>query len=168
MALVSPYSYEYLYYIYLKKNIYRIINELRNRKKMEGWRSVIRMDCSTYCVVFYTKWEEIEPCSIQYLAESHSTLVESTGVAAPLNGEPGYTGMGVSVRTVQRAINDLEKANLLDKKPTSKSDNRYGGRNIYDLTKLVDYLDIIGPSVSEQVRKPRHKKPIYTVRKKAD
>ncbi|MGS6316585.1 helix-turn-helix domain-containing protein [Enterobacter hormaechei] len=34
--------------------------------------------------------------------------------------------MGVSVRTVQRAINDLEKANLLDKKPTSKSDNRYG------------------------------------------
>lgn len=74
--------------------------------------------------------------------------------------------MGVSVRTVQRAINDLEKANLLDKKPTSKSDNRYGGRNIYDLTKLVDYLDIIGPSVSEQVRKPRHKKPIYTVRKK--
>lgn len=76
--------------------------------------------------------------------------------------------MGVSVRTVQRAINDLEKANLLDKKPTSKSDNRYGGRNIYDLTKLVDYLDIIGPSVSEQVRKPRHKKPIYTVRKKAD
>ncbi|MCY0250063.1 helix-turn-helix domain-containing protein, partial [Klebsiella pneumoniae] len=49
--------------------------------------------------------------------------------------------MGVSVRTVQRAINDLEKANLLDKKPTSKSDSRYGGRNIYDLTKLVDYLD---------------------------
>ncbi|MGF7841565.1 helix-turn-helix domain-containing protein, partial [Citrobacter rodentium] len=49
--------------------------------------------------------------------------------------------MGVSVRTVQRAINDLEKANLLDKKPTSKSDRRYGGRNIYDLTKLVDYLD---------------------------
>nr|MDQ6121471.1 helix-turn-helix domain-containing protein [Klebsiella pneumoniae subsp. pneumoniae] len=42
--------------------------------------------------------------------------------------------MGVSVRTVQRAINDLEKANLLDKKPTSKSDRRYGGRNIYDLT----------------------------------
>jgi hypothetical protein len=36
MALVSPYSYEYLYYIYLKKNIYRIINELRNRKKVEG------------------------------------------------------------------------------------------------------------------------------------
>ena len=73
--------------------------------------------------------------------------------------------MGVSVRTVQRAINDLEKANLLDKKPTSKSDRRYGGRNIYDLTKLVDYLDTMGPSVAEQVKKPRHKKPVYTVRK---
>ncbi|MCV5597883.1 helix-turn-helix domain-containing protein, partial [Escherichia coli] len=67
--------------------------------------------------------------------------------------------MGVSVRTVQRAINDLEKANLLDKKPTSKSDRRYVGRNIYDLTKLVDYLDTMGPSVAEQVKKPRHKKP---------
>ncbi|MGK3655832.1 hypothetical protein ACSLOL_28790, partial [Escherichia coli] len=42
--------------------------------------------------------------------------------------------------------------------PTSKSDRRYGGRNIYDLTKLVDYLDTMGPSVAEQVKKPRHKK----------
>ncbi|MGT9240516.1 glycine zipper 2TM domain-containing protein, partial [Escherichia coli] len=40
-----------------------------------------------------------------------------------------------------------------------------GGRNIYDLTKLVDYLDTMGPSVAEQVKKPRHKKPVYTVRK---
>lgn len=76
--------------------------------------------------------------------------------------------MGVSVRTVQRAIADLEKANLLDKKPTSRNDKTYGGRNIYDLTKLVHYLDTMGPSVAEQVKKPRQKKPIYThtVRKK--
>ncbi|PAO94455.1 helix-turn-helix domain-containing protein, partial [Salmonella enterica subsp. enterica serovar Schwarzengrund] len=63
----------------------------------------------------------------------------------------------------QRAINDLEKANLLDKKPTSKSDRRYGGRNIYDQTKLVDYLDTMGPSVAVLVMNPRQILPVFTV-----
>ncbi|MGL5672039.1 MAG: helix-turn-helix domain-containing protein [Plesiomonas shigelloides] len=65
--------------------------------------------------------------------------------------------MGVSVRSVQRAINDLEKANLLDKKPTKKSDKKYGGRNIYDLTKLVNYLDIMGPSIAALVKNKSYK-----------
>lgn len=69
--------------------------------------------------------------------------------------------MGVSVRSVQRSINELEKANLLDKKPTAKNDKKYGGRNIYDLTKLVDYLDTMGPSVATQVRSNKKKSIKY-------
>lgn len=68
--------------------------------------------------------------------------------------------MGVSVRTVQRAINDLEKANLLDKKPTSRTSKKYGGRNIYDLGKLVDYLDTMGPSVALRVREKERKRVV--------
>jgi predicted transcriptional regulator len=68
--------------------------------------------------------------------------------------------MGVSVRTVQRAINDLEKANLLDKKPTSRSNKDYGGRNIYDLSKLINYLNIMGPSVALRVKERKKQSPI--------
>lgn len=59
--------------------------------------------------------------------------------------------MGVSVRTVQRAINDLEKANLLDKKPSSMKDKNLRGRNIYDLSKLVMYLNSVGPSTAAMI-----------------
>lgn len=72
--------------------------------------------------------------------------------------------MGVSVRTVQRAINDLEKANLLDKKPTLRTNREYGGRNIYDLSKLVNYLNIMGPSVAVRVKDAKKKKQPTVVR----
>jgi DNA-binding transcriptional regulator YhcF (GntR family) len=61
--------------------------------------------------------------------------------------------IGVTTRTIQRALNELEKAQLIDKKPTLKSNPKYKGRNIYDLTKLVEYLTIKGPSISQQIRK---------------
>lgn len=61
--------------------------------------------------------------------------------------------MGVTVRTVQRALNELEKAQLIEKKPTLKSNPKYKGRNIYDLSKLVEYLTTKGPSISQQIKK---------------
>ncbi|MEQ5150162.1 helix-turn-helix domain-containing protein [Providencia stuartii] len=70
--------------------------------------------------------------------------------------------MGLSTRTIQRALNELEKANLIDRKPTQKNNKKYRGRNIYDLTKLIDYLNVIGPSVADRVREPKiHNNVIY-------
>lgn len=60
--------------------------------------------------------------------------------------------MSVSVRTVQRAIYELEHMGLLTKIRTSKDHPKYKGRNIYDMTNLVESLNELTPDLKEKLK----------------
>lgn len=59
--------------------------------------------------------------------------------------------IGVSVRTVQRALYELEENGLLTKKTTNREHPIYRGRNIYDLTPLIKTLQKLTPGVKDEV-----------------
>lgn len=59
--------------------------------------------------------------------------------------------IGVSVRTVQRGLFELEDRGVIMKIKTSRDHPKYKGRNIYDLTKLVDTLNERTPNLKESV-----------------
>lgn len=59
--------------------------------------------------------------------------------------------MSVSVRTVQRGIGELEQKGLLTRIKTSKDNPKYRGRNIYDLSKLVDALNHLTPDMKDKL-----------------
>ena len=61
--------------------------------------------------------------------------------------------MGVSVRTVQRSIYELEELGLLTKRTTRKENPIYKGRNIYDLSPLIKVLQELTPDVKSAVMK---------------
>ena len=57
----------------------------------------------------------------------------------------------VSVRTVQRGLFELEDRGLMIKTKTSRDHPKYKGRNIYDLSKLVDALNDLTPKLKENI-----------------
>jgi len=57
--------------------------------------------------------------------------------------------MGVSKRTVQRAINELIAAGLLARAKTQLN-SKYYGRNVYDLNPLVQRLQEISQELSQK------------------
>lgn len=59
--------------------------------------------------------------------------------------------MSVSVRTVQRGLNELENMGLLTKIKTNRDHPKFRGRNIYDLSKLVDSLNELTPDLKEKL-----------------
>lgn len=59
--------------------------------------------------------------------------------------------MSVSVRTVQRGLYELESKGLLTKIKTSKEHPKYRGRNIYDLSQLVESLNDLTPDLKEKL-----------------
>ena len=61
--------------------------------------------------------------------------------------------MNVSVRTIQRGLNELESAKLIERRKTSKDHPKYQGRNIYDLTMLVELLNKVTPEIKEKIKK---------------
>ena len=61
--------------------------------------------------------------------------------------------IGVSTRTVQRIIKNLEKKNLIIRQRTNREDKIYKGRNIYNLEPLIDTLKILSPRIKNQLKK---------------
>lgn len=61
--------------------------------------------------------------------------------------------MGVSVRTVQRALYELEEHQIISKQTTRKEHPVYRGRNIYDLSPLVRLLQELTPDLKQDVQR---------------
>lgn len=57
--------------------------------------------------------------------------------------------MGTSKRTVQRAIRELENLRLIEVKRTEITHPIFKGRNIYDLSPLVEVLIKLTPSLQQ-------------------
>jgi predicted transcriptional regulator len=55
--------------------------------------------------------------------------------------------MGVSSRTVQRTLLDLEEKKLIIRQRTSRENKVYRGRNIYNLEPLIETLKILSPRI---------------------
>lgn len=66
--------------------------------------------------------------------------------------------MGVSVRTVQRSLKELEVYGLLKIIKTSRTNPKYKGRNIYDLSKLQKTLNILTPDIDEKLNEKKASK----------
>jgi predicted transcriptional regulator len=60
--------------------------------------------------------------------------------------------MGVSKRTVQRAIDNLVKLKLINVSSTSRVNPVFRGRNLYDLSPLVDTLDNMSVQLKNSYR----------------
>lgn len=58
---------------------------------------------------------------------------------------------GISLKTVQRALNDLEEKNLIAKIPTPRSNLTTKGRNLYDLNPLIEKLDKVSVKVLSEL-----------------
>ena len=61
--------------------------------------------------------------------------------------------MGVSSRTVQRTLLDLEEKKLIIRLRTSRENKVYRGRNIYNLEPLIETLKILSPRIKGQLQK---------------
>ncbi|MFA3077999.1 helix-turn-helix domain-containing protein [Acinetobacter pittii] len=61
--------------------------------------------------------------------------------------------MGVSSRTVQRTLLDLEEKKLIIRQRTSRENKVYRGRNIYNLEPLIETLKILSPRIKGQLQK---------------
>lgn len=57
--------------------------------------------------------------------------------------------IGMSPKTVQRAILSIEEMGLIKKQRTSREHRKYNGRNIYDLTPLIQKLEELIPIAKE-------------------
>lgn len=64
---------------------------------------------------------------------------------------------GLSPKTVQRALHQLEKNKLIAITNTARSNTRTRGRNYYDLTPLVEKLSDISPIIEERLNQKRNK-----------
>lgn len=53
--------------------------------------------------------------------------------------------IGMSPKTVQRAILSIEELGLIHKQRTSREHRKYNGRNIYDLSPLIKKLEDLMP-----------------------
>ncbi|WP_143500403.1 helix-turn-helix domain-containing protein, partial [Pseudomonas sp. Irchel s3f7] len=62
--------------------------------------------------------------------------------------------MGVSKRTVQRAIDRLESLKLIEVKPTPRG-GKYNGRNIYNLKPLSAILEQAAPNLKNRMAMAR-------------
>lgn len=60
--------------------------------------------------------------------------------------------MGVSTRTVQRALYELEEHKIISKQTTRKEHPIYRGRNIYDLSPLVQLLEELTPNLKYEIQ----------------
>ena len=61
--------------------------------------------------------------------------------------------MGVSSRTVQRTLLDLEEKKLIIRQRTSRENKVYRGRNSYNLEPLIETLKILSPRIKGQLQK---------------
>ena len=61
--------------------------------------------------------------------------------------------MGVSSRTVQRTLLDLEEKKLIIRQRTRRENKVYRGRNIYNLEPLIETLKILSPRIKGQLQK---------------
>lgn len=64
--------------------------------------------------------------------------------------------MNVSVRTIQRGIAELENLGLLSRNRTSKDNPKYKGRNLYDLSPLVELLNRLTPEIKQKIEEKKN------------
>lgn len=60
--------------------------------------------------------------------------------------------MGVSKRTVQRAMQELEDHNLITREYTSREHPKYRGRNVYSLKPIIKILKEETPLVKSKIK----------------
>ena len=77
----------------------------------------------------------------------------------PSQGAIAYR-TGLSIKTVQRALSNLEKKKLIIKTATSRSNSVTKGRTLYDLSPLVSELDKVSIKVLDGMTS-RRKMVIY-------
>ncbi len=58
--------------------------------------------------------------------------------------------IGVSKRTVQRAMQELEKNKIIEKTMTPRNHHKYKGRNVYSLRPLADRLEKETPELKKK------------------
>jgi predicted transcriptional regulator len=59
--------------------------------------------------------------------------------------------MGVSTRTVQRTLAELESKSLIIRNKTSMNNKKYKGRSVYNLEPLVKTLDTLSPRLIDRL-----------------
>ena len=66
--------------------------------------------------------------------------------------------MGVSTRTVQRTLAGLETKGFIIRNKTSRDNNKYKGRSVYDLSPLVKILEEKSPELDIVKKQKRNRK----------
>lgn len=67
--------------------------------------------------------------------------------------------MGVSVRTIQRSLDELVEKKLIIRSSTMRNHPKYKGRNIYDLTPIINYVSSMAPELKKTIGKRFHRLP---------
>ncbi|HBP6184504.1 TPA: helix-turn-helix domain-containing protein [Pseudomonas aeruginosa] len=63
--------------------------------------------------------------------------------------------MGVSVRTIQRALDEMTEMGFIKKTTTMRNHPRYKGRNIYELTPVIHMIEIMAPELKKTIGKKK-------------
>lgn len=71
---------------------------------------------------------------------------------------------GLSVKTIQRALSNLEKKGLIIKISTPRSNVVTKGKNLYDLSPLIEELDRVSPKILESMISRKKRMVIYNAK----
>lgn len=65
------------------------------------------------------------------------------------------TRIGVTKRTVQRSMTELEELKLIHRTATQRNDPKFKGRNIYDVSPLAARLSSMTPALKADLQKKK-------------
>lgn len=73
----------------------------------------------------------------------------------PAQGAIAYR-TGLSLKTVQRSLSELEEKGLLIKTPTPRSNSKTKGKNLYNLMPLVEKLNQVSPKIMQGLKERKN------------
>ena len=135
--------------VYLKKNEKNMRVEKENNSIKEKWgsnSSALGWVAIPTLLLFSQKELGITSSELNVLLNVIAHWWEKSKYPFPSQGAIAYRS-GLSLKTVQRALNGLEAKGLIIKEHTARSNSITKGRNIYDLSPLIDELDKVSPRV---------------------
>lgn len=117
-----------------------VVDKWGNRSSSLGWVAIPTL------LLFSQKELGITSSELNVLLNLVVHWWEKSKYPFPSQGAIAHRS-GLSLKTIQRALNGLEAKGLIIKEHTSRSNFVTKGRNIYDLSPLIEKLDKVSPKV---------------------
>jgi len=128
----------------MKKEL--LVDKWSDNSLVMGWTAIPN------ALFFMQRPLELSPINFNVLLNLFSHWWETD--AWPYPSQKGLASrMGVSVRTVQRSLDELVEKKLILRKSTMRNHPKYKGRNVYDLSPIIKLVSTMAPQLKQTIGK---------------